>query len=405
MSIKVPIVVEYFGSKGIKKAIKEFNSLKTNGQRAAFTIKKAFQGIALAAAGLAAAAAAAGIAMFNFAKAAAEDQTSQALLAKQLRTTTKATDAQIASVEDWIGKLQIANGIADSELRPNLAKLVRATKSVSKAQKLLTLALDVSAGSGRDLDSVVTGLARAYATGNLQGLTRMGIALDKNIIKSKDFAKAQAELQKQFGGAAATKANTFQGSMARLSEVFSELKEKAGYVLLEPLKKLADIGVKIFEAFGERGAAGALEELKKGFATLFWNDKGQLNAAGEALNHLIDLLNKLAKAGIIAASAAGGGAVGSLFPIVGTAVGATTAAVSAYAYTRMVDTRLAKPLEPFNPLALGPGTAGQARMFEQSQNITVMVNNGDPQAVIRAIKKYAQQNGRLLARTGNLGSS
>ena len=95
-------------------------------------------------------------------KAALEDQKSQALLAKQLELTTGARAAQIAGVEDYIESTMLATNITDDALRPALAQLVRVTGNAAEAQKLLTLAADVSVGSGRELGAVVTGLSRAY---------------------------------------------------------------------------------------------------------------------------------------------------------------------------------------------------------------------------------------------------
>lgn len=401
MSIKVPIVVEYFGSKGIKKAIKEFNSLKTNGQKAAFALKTAFKAVAIGAAALGAAVAAAGFAMFNLAKAAAEDQTSQALLAKQLRTTTKATDAQITAVEKYIEQLQLANGIADSKLRPNFAKLVRATKSVTKAQQLLGLALDISAGSGQDLDTVTGALVKAQ-NGNFGSLTRLGVKLDKTTIKSKDFKKAQQELINQFGGAAATKADTFDGKMRRLSEVFSELKEKVGYVLLEPLTKLAEIGIAVGEAFGEKGAAGGIQVLKDKLATLFWDSKGNLNEAGQKLNEMLKLVDKLAKAGLIVGAAAiGGFALGPVGAVLAGAGAAGFVAGGGIPETpKLGNFNLGVRQQAFGEISRGPAGV----MGPSNTTITVNVYNGDPREVVRALKKYQGINGKVPMRVLDLGT-
>lgn len=409
MSIKVPIVVEYFGGRAINKAIREFKSLKTSGERTAFALKTAFKGAAFAAAGIAAAAAGAAAAMWNFAKAAAEDQTSAAILARQLKVTTKATDEQVKSVEDWITKLQLFSGVADNELRPNLGKLVRATKSVTKAQKLLQLGLDISSATGRDLDSVVTSLVRAYM-GNLGGLTRLGISLDKSTIKSKDFKKAQEELGKQFGGATFARASTFQGTMDRLSQAFSEIKEKIGYALLPLFEKLAAIAGKVADAFGKKGAAGAVQALKEGFMGLFYDPKtGVINAAGQQVNQLIEAANKLKAAGLtgfgVGAGATTGAAIGSVIPGVGTVAGAviggTVGGLTGFGASKVIGIPSLPRVNPNAPIT-GADTGNR---FVPKSDITINVYNGDPKEVIRAIKDFNRQNGRLLARTGNLGSS
>ena len=107
-------------------------------------------GLAFAAA-TAAAAAYAGKLLIDGVKSAMEDERAQAKLATTLENVTSATKEQIAAVESQISKLSLAYGVTDEKLRPSFEKLVRATEDVTKAQKLQILALDIAAGSGRDI--------------------------------------------------------------------------------------------------------------------------------------------------------------------------------------------------------------------------------------------------------------
>ena len=88
---------------------------------------------------------------FDAVKAATEDQAAQALLAKTIEATTSATAAQVKGVEDYITKTSIAIGVTDDELRPAFGRLVKSTNDVDEAQRLLNLALDLSAASGKPL--------------------------------------------------------------------------------------------------------------------------------------------------------------------------------------------------------------------------------------------------------------
>jgi hypothetical protein len=128
-------------------------------------------------------------------KGAVEDEASQKKLATALRNTTKATDEQIAATEDYISKTQLRYGVSDVKLRASLANLVRATGDVTQAQKLKNLAFDISVATGKDLETVSLALAKA-SLGNLGALTKLGVPLDANTIKTKDFSKATDELQK-----------------------------------------------------------------------------------------------------------------------------------------------------------------------------------------------------------------
>ena len=126
-------------------------------------------------------------------KAAIEDAQSQALLANQLKNTTNATKAQIASVEENIGKMQMSAGVADDVLRPAFAQLTRATGDTAKATELMQLALDISAGSGKSLESVSMALTKAY-NGQFGALTKLGVPMADQILSASESVKIQKQL-------------------------------------------------------------------------------------------------------------------------------------------------------------------------------------------------------------------
>ena len=214
-------------------------------------------GAAFLAAG-AAAAAYAGKLAIDGVKAAIEDEAAQLRLATSLRNVTSATDAQIAATEDYITQTSLATGVTDDELRPSLDRLVRSTKNVEEAQKLQTLALDIAAGTGKDLGAVSEALGKAY-DGNLGALKRLGVGLDEDIIKSKDFDAATVALSETFGGQAATQAETYEGKLARLSVAFNEGKETVGAYILDAVTPLVEnIVNNVIPAFND--IAGTIKE-------------------------------------------------------------------------------------------------------------------------------------------------
>jgi hypothetical protein len=163
-------------------------------------------------------------------KAASNDNKAQILLAQQLRNTTNATDAQIAAVEQSIAKTAVFAGVADDQLRPALASLVRATGDVGKAQDLLSLSLDVSAATGKDLQSVSLAIGKAVA-GQTSQLFRMIPALkgsDDFMGKLRDSTKGMAE--------AAGNADPFM----RLTIIFDEIQETIGFAVLPMLKDFSN---------------------------------------------------------------------------------------------------------------------------------------------------------------------
>lgn len=173
-------------------------------------------------------------------KAALADEQSQVKLASALENATNATKAQIAATEDSIDKMARATGVADDNLRPALARLALSTGNVSKAQDLLSLALDISTQTGKPLEAVANSLGKAY-DGNSAALGRLGIGLTAAELKAMSFTQVQTKLSDLFGGAAAKNAETFQGRMDRLKVAFDEGVETIGYNLLPIIQKLIDL--------------------------------------------------------------------------------------------------------------------------------------------------------------------
>ena len=248
-------------------------------------------------------------------QAAAEDEQSQKKLETALKLTTKATDAQVKSTETWITKQQMSYGVSDTKLRPALASLAVATQDLTKSQELLSLAIDISSATGKDLETVSLALGKAY-NGNLGALTRLGVPLSENIKKTGDFKLAQEELSRLFGGSAAKNAETYAGQLAILRERFGEIQEDLGAKLIPVLKTLLEqvnlvaLGftgkdpnsgltnkVKMLQnelTGGDKGSAYNLGATLRTLATAFGNLFGALSGADATKGN--DNLNTMAKA-------------------------------------------------------------------------------------------------------------
>jgi len=184
-------------------------------------------------------------------KAAAEDEKSVNLLEQTIRANTDATDNQIKSVEDYIAKTQMSAAVTDDELRPALGNLIRATKDVTQAQSLMNLALDISAGTGKDLTTVSLSLSKAV-NGNFGALSKLGVPLDQNAVKAKDLDGVLIGLQTSFAGMSQSAANSASGGFKKLSIAVGELEESIGYLVLHPLANFAtniSIGTNILSTF------------------------------------------------------------------------------------------------------------------------------------------------------------
>jgi uncharacterized damage-inducible protein DinB len=232
MSIILSIVADA-NLKGIKSAIKEFESLKTNGEKASFAIRKAALPAAAAVAGLAAAG-------LSAAKAAADEELAMKKLATQIRNSTTATDAQIAANEDFVAQLQYTAAVSDDELRPALSTLVTATNDVSHAQRLLKTALNVSAATGQDLGSVSEALSRGFS-GNMRSLAKLSPELKTAIANGADFSEVLKILEGNFGGASDAAANTAAGGLKKMQIALDDAQETIGMALVPYLAEFAKI--------------------------------------------------------------------------------------------------------------------------------------------------------------------
>lgn len=170
-------------------------------------------------------------------KAAIEDEKAQTQLALALENATGATKAQIAATEQSILQMSLATGVADDQLRPALGRLVRSTGDITKAQDLLSTALDVSTATGKPLETVANALGKAYE-GNTTALGKLGLGISAAQLKTMSFTDVQSRLSDLFGGAAARNADTYAGRIARMQVAFDEAKETIGFALLPILEKV-----------------------------------------------------------------------------------------------------------------------------------------------------------------------
>jgi len=182
--------------------------------------------------------------------------------AKLLATQLNAVNLGFASpfIGQFIDKLALATGKAGGDLTNAFVSLSQATGDASTAQALLQTALDVSLGTGKDLQTVSNALARAYK-GETTALAKLRIGFTTAELKGKKFDEVLNTLNNNFKGAAANAVDTYAGKMARLSEAVDMAKEKLGEGLVSGLDdasiSIDDLQVKIInlgEALGKTAA-------------------------------------------------------------------------------------------------------------------------------------------------------
>jgi hypothetical protein len=226
-NIIIDIAAEFTGKNAFKSAETSTDKLTKNIKNMAKTLGVAFSATAV----------------LNFAKAsvkaAAEDEKAQKQLALALKNVGLGRDA--AASEGFIQKLEKEFGVLDDNLRPAYQQLAVATRDTAESQKLLQLALDISASTGKDLGSVTSALSKAYL-GNNTALSKLGVGISKADLKAKSFEDITAELSKTFAGSATESANSFQGSIDKLGVASNNVKEIIGEGLINALKGLSDDG-------------------------------------------------------------------------------------------------------------------------------------------------------------------
>ena len=258
---RVHIYGDYDGA-GVQKAKKDISTLDTHAKGFSKSFTSSFTG-AGAAIGAAFGVGVIGANVLDFFQssitAALADEKAMRSLEVALQNVGAAH--QVGPIEQFIDALARESAVADDKLRPAFQSLVTATGDVKLSQDALTLAMDISAGTGRDLEAVSLALAKGYG-GSTTALGKLGAGIDQNIIKSKDMDAITGALSEKFAGQASAAADTYQGKLSKLSIAVDEGKELIGVSLL---KAVDDIS----EAFGGTGGmADAVDNSAQAVADL-----------------------------------------------------------------------------------------------------------------------------------------
>jgi hypothetical protein len=286
-NVIIDIAAEFTGKKGFKQAETATDKMSKNVKKLAGALGLAFGGQAILSYGKKAI------------KAAAEDEKAQRQLALALTNVGLARD--VAATETFIAKLESEFGIVDDKLRPAYQSLAIATQDTAQSQKLLQIALDVSAANSLDLEAVSKALSRAYL-GNNTSLGKLGVGISKADLKAKSFDEIMNDLAGTFKGAATANANTFQGSIDKLGVAAANASEIIGTGLIDALKGLGDEdsvdslatsmqNVAIYTADVIRGVGVLIEKLK-GIPGVGSLDVGMIPIIGS----YIEMLNRAGKA-------------------------------------------------------------------------------------------------------------
>lgn len=196
-------------------------------------------------------------AIVNFSKktisAFMADEKAAKSLELQLKNTGYAFSAP--DVEYYIANLQKMYGVLDDQLRPAFQTLLTASGSITKSQRALSTALNVSAATGKSVEEVSAAMAKGFS-GQTTALTRLGAGLDKTTLASGDMNKILDELDTKFSGQALARLETYAGKMDQLKVATANASEIIGKDLLDSLS-----------AFSKDDSLSGFSDLLSGLAT------------------------------------------------------------------------------------------------------------------------------------------
>lgn len=284
-----------YNDRDIKNAIRDLESLQTRATPAAGAFQKLgasfsamptqltgqFLGVAAGIAGVTAAIDLAQRAIVSMITSAADDE--RAMRSLEIAMANAGQAGHLVATQETIDRLSRMSGVADDQLIPAMRTLINATGSATQAQKLLSLAMDVSAGTGKSVEQVVMALARA-SNGSTTALSRLGAGIDQATLASGNLDLITDALAQRFTGQAAAAAETFNGKMARFNVAVSEAGEKIGYELITQIELLIE------SLGGTNGLTSAIDASAGAAVTL-------TRGAGALLKGITDIINPAGKLG------------------------------------------------------------------------------------------------------------
>jgi len=273
MALSQNVVINFltkFDKKGLQRATKELKGFDKAVATGAFGLKSFAKVGAIGAA--------AGLAVFvknSIAAALAQER-----LDKQLQISLKSIGEQfeLPGVKNFIADLQRATNITEDQLVPALRQLISQTGDLQISQTLLSKALDISAGTGADLNSVLDAINKA-AIGNYKSIGALGVGFTAAEAKSMGFVELMQNLDK-YAGSAEAQTKTFAGQLesfkisageatetlgqgfitaASLIATGSDQLDVFGYKLENVATQFSDIMVGTSKSFGDKGLGGYLD--------------------------------------------------------------------------------------------------------------------------------------------------
>jgi hypothetical protein len=190
----------------------------------------------------------------RFGKAAVKAFEEDEVAARRFESALKGVNIGFATpeIENYLENLEKFTAITKGQLRPAFQTLAATTRSVTMSQDLLNTAIDVSTGTGVDLQTVTNDLSRSFL-GNNASLAKYQLGLSKSELKAKSFNEIQELLNNQFSGQRAAFLDTYAGKVSLLEASYERMQTTIGSGLVDAFTLLA----------GDNGIAGATDSMER----------------------------------------------------------------------------------------------------------------------------------------------
>jgi hypothetical protein len=291
-------IVSTFDSKGINRAIKDFQKIEGAGNKATFGLRTFDKGMTNTLATVGKLAAGVGIAAgaigFKLASAAYESQKVMAQTEAIIKATGGAAGITATQVAKLSGQLSMQIGV-DDELIQKSANLLLTFKQIQNQTGENNNVFDRAVIAAQDLGSVFgsadaaamqLGKALSNPVKGITALNRAGVNFTdqqkeqiKTLVASGDVLGAQkiilAEVEAQVGGTAAATATGFD----RMKIAVGNVAEEFGAILIPYIEKFADFVIqkvvpyltKLADVIGEKGLGAGIKMLAGDFMNLTTN--------------------------------------------------------------------------------------------------------------------------------------
>ncbi|KKM60618.1 hypothetical protein LCGC14_1540090, partial [marine sediment metagenome] len=173
--------------------------------------------------------------------AAANTEKQWNLVTASLERHGLASEDNIAMVKKFADEMQTLTGVADEDYGRAVQRMIDAGQDLSTSFDLVAGAADIAASTGKDTAKIMNQISDAIIKEDVVALEKWTGAIDANLPFSQQLDTALGRINKRFGGAASKNANTYAVRIEVMKQMFGDLQEMVGTIVLPLLLKLINI--------------------------------------------------------------------------------------------------------------------------------------------------------------------